>query len=401
MNGISFLRLIKSFYSSKLPSLEKIEKKGLLAVKIAQHYALRVDFIKEEMCYHLSKLYTHSFPSEKKNLSQLLSGDSEILKHLKSWDENPFSSASVGQVHKAVLLQGEVVAVKIIKKEFRKEFIEDIDKIERPMKKIGYLWTKFNRIFNPIGIIENIRNYTLDELDLRNEARGIEVLRLYKNKFSNDFNLSNLKFPKVYPDLSSEKVLVTEFIEGETFDSLLSNKKLSYVTLLELFRLHSFYIFKIGVFHGDIHPGNVILGKDGNIYLVDCASLSEISLKLKKGLFWFFYYLSRYDYKNAAKYLHEMSVERLKAPVFDAFEKEFLNLYEDFTMATVSEVSLTRRMMETIKMGINFGMNFGDQMFPVIKSLMYLDGMVMRCNPEAVLMEDMRKFTVILEEDMK
>jgi len=401
MNGISFLRLIKSFYSSKLPDLEKIEKKGLLAVKIAQHYALRVDFIKEEMCYHLSKLYTHSFPAEKKSFSQLVWHDSEILNQFKSLDENPFSSASVGQVHKAVLQNDEVVAVKIIKKDFKNGFIEDIERIEKPIKKIGFLWPKFNRIFNPIGIIENIRNYTLDELDLKNEAKGIEVLRLYKNNFSKEFNLSNLKFPKVYPELSSEKILVTEFIEGETFDSLLNDKKLTYETLLELFRLHSFYIFKIGVFHGDIHPGNVILGKDKNIYLVDCASLSEITLKLKKGLFWFFYYLSRYDYKNAAKYLHEMSTERLDGPVFDEFEKEFLKLYSDFTMATVSEVSLTRRMMETIKMGINFGMNFGDQMFPVIKSLMYLDGMVMRCNPNAILMEDMRNFTVDLEDEMK
>ena len=178
MNGLSFLRLIKSFYSSKLPDLEKIEKKGLLAVKIAQHYALRVDFIKEEMCYHLSKLYTHSFPAEKKSFSQLISSDSDILNHFKSWEETPFSSASVGQVHKAVLQQGEVVAVKIIKKEFKKRFIEDIEKIEKPIKKIGYLWPKFNRIFNPIGIIENIRNYTLDELDLRNEARGIEGLEI-------------------------------------------------------------------------------------------------------------------------------------------------------------------------------------------------------------------------------
>ena len=50
-------------------------------------------------------------------------------------------------------------------------------------------------------------------------------------------------------------------------------------------------------------------------------------------------------------------------------------------------------MMETIKLGINSGMDFGDDMFPVIKSLMYLDGMVMKCNPNAVLMEDVRDFT--------
>ncbi len=401
MNGISFLKLIGSFYSSKLPKLEKIEKKGLLAVKIAQHYALRVDFISEEMCYHLSKLYTHSFPTEKKTLSQLISSDYKITEYMTSWEEIPFSSASVGQVHEGTLKQGDRVAIKVIRKEFKDEFLKDIERIEGFIKKIGYVWPKFNKIFNPIGIIENIRNYTIEELDLRNESKGIEVLNSFKKNSSGEFDLSKLKFPEVYRDISNDKILVTGFIEGDTFDQLLDERKLPYESLLELFKLHSFYIFKGGIFHGDIHPGNVILGKDGNIYLVDCASLSKITSKLKNGLFWFFYYLSRYDYKNAGKYLHEMSTEKIDCKSYANFEKDFLNLYKDFTMATVSQVSLTKRMMETIKMGINYGMNFGDQMFPVIKSLMYLDGMVMRCNPDAILMNDVKEFTTKLKDFIK
>ena len=56
------------------------------------------------------------------------------------------------------------------------------------------------------------------------------------------------------------------------------------------------------------------------------------------------------------------------------------------------EMSLTQKMMDTIRLGVNSGMLFSRGMFPVIKSLMYLDGMVLRCNPDAVLLKDMTQF---------
>lgn len=391
MNSLGFLGLVTSFYMKKLPDLKKIQNKGLLAVKIAQHYALRVDFLSEEMCTHLSKLYTHSFPAREQTLSDIIKDRSFLDEHFSSWDERPFSSASVGQVHKGVLKSGERVAIKVIRENFEKPFLKDLKNIEDTISIIGKLWPKFNKIFNPIGILENIKRYTLEELDLTHESRDIEKLRSIQLQYSRSFDLNTLDFPRIYP-MSNSKIMVSDLLEGETFDTLLENGDLKYEILIELFRLHSFYIFKVGTFHGDLHPGNIFLA-DNKIYLIDCAGLSIISKRLQKGLFWFFYYLSRYDYENAARYLNLMSLNSLTEESYDSFLKKFNYLYRDFKGASVEEVSLTKRMMETIKLGINSGMDFGDDMFPVIKSLMYLDGMVMKCNPSAVLMEDVRDFT--------
>lgn len=396
MNIFGFGKLIFSFYGKRLPDLYKIQKQGLLAVKIAQHYALRVDFLGEEMCAHLSQLYTHSFPVEERSLSELLEGDDILLKSLASWDEKPFSSASVGQVHRGILKSGEGVAIKVIRSDFKESFFRDISRVERFVSLIGVVWPKFNKIFDPKGILENIRYYTSRELNLMNEDADMEKLKDIRDSNLKNFDLKILKFPQVYKELSSERILVSEYIEGDTLDHLLAEGRLTYENLLELFRVHSFYIFNEGIFHGDIHPGNIILGSDKKLYFLDCAGLSSISPRLRKGLFWFFYYLSRYDYPKAAENLNMMSEITVEADNYKIFLKKFLNLYSDFTHATVSEVSLTRRMMETIKLGINSGMDFGSGMFPVIKSLMYLDGMVMRCNPQAVLMEDVRGFTDIL-----
>ena len=85
----------------------------------------------------------------------------------------------------------------------------------------------------------------------------------------------------------------------------------------------------------------------------------------------------------------DVSIEGAK---FDHFQNRFLDLYKDFADQSVSKVSLTKKMMDTIKLGVHSGMTFEKGMFSIIKSLMYLDGMVLRCNPDAILLRDMRPF---------
>ena len=72
MNIFSFLYLMRSIYGKRLPDLERIQDKGLLAVKIAQHFALRIDFLDEQVCHHLSKLFTNARPAERQDGKELI-----------------------------------------------------------------------------------------------------------------------------------------------------------------------------------------------------------------------------------------------------------------------------------------------------------------------------------------
>jgi ubiquinone biosynthesis protein len=243
-----------------------------------------------------------------------------------------------------------------------------------------------------MGILDAIEQGTLDELDLRKEAAGQEILRRITEEQSAQFNLSRLYFPKIHQELSGERYMVTEFVAGETFDELLAKGKLSYDELLDLFHIHGFFVFCIGTFHGDIHPGNIIRMPDGKYAFIDTGVISHVGDIMRTGLFNFFDALSAYDYEACAKALNSMADRRIEGEAYERFKEKFLDLYKDFTNATVSQVSLTRRMMETIKLGVNSGMVFERGMYPIIKSLMCLDGMVLRCNPQAVLVRDMRKF---------
>lgn len=394
MNLFQFFGLLKEIYSKKKPDLNKIQKKGLLAVKIAQHYALRIDFLDQKVCRHLAKLYrnTLTLPNEDFNRLLHLYTYENWISNFSFISQEPFASASVGQVHMGELKNNGKIIVKLIKDDFTDNFLNDIKRVKRFFKFVIFFYPKLKRVFDPIGILSYIEDYTLTELNLLNEIKGQQTLIEIRDRYKNSYDFSKLSFPRIFEDLSSERILVSEFAEGKTFDELLTENKLTYQELLDLFSIHGFYMFGPGVFHGDIHPGNIIYGKNKEIILIDCGAVTEIDSRIRKGLFRFFQALCSYDYKESAKCIYDMSLKTIEKKKFLKYEKDFFELYKDFKGKTVSDISLTKKMMETIKLGVNSGMDFGKGMFGIIKSLMYLDGMVLRCNPKADLIKDLKSY---------
>ena len=219
---------------------------------------------------------------------------------------------------------------------------------------------------------------------------GQKTLQEIADSYSDRYDLSSLKFAQAYPELSSEGVLVSAFVEGETFDALLERGELSYDKLLELFGIHGLFLFGPGVFHGDIHPGNIMLRPDGKLCFLDTGAVSRVGKRIRRGLFRFFGALCDYDYPVCVARLNEMAESGIDGDRLKRFETRFVELYADFKGKSVSEVSLTRQMMESIKLAVNCGMVFEKGMFSIIKSMMYLDGMVLRCKPDADLILDMK-----------
>jgi ubiquinone biosynthesis protein len=388
-----FIRLFRMLFGSKDPELDEIQKLGLLAVKIGQVFALRIDFLGAEKCRKLSGLYSRQNKLPPQQFQALIAqnGGVEFLSQFAEFNSSPLAVASVGQVHRAKLKNGEDVVVKLVKKDLRRSFEKDIARGEFILRIGQYAYPKLRGVANPLSLVHEIREMTLNELDLRNETKGHDLLRSLYLESNTQYDLSKLCFANLYRDLSTETVLVKEFVPGNTFDELLTAGKLQYSTLLDLFHIHGFYMFVKGTFHGDIHPGNVIL--NGNkIYFIDTGFIGRVTDRIRINLFHFFDALSQYQYEESAHYLHAMSSVKIDEKRYAVFESKFVSLYSDFTRMPVGKVSLTRKMMDTIKLGVRSGMEFEEGMFDIIKSLMYMDGMVLRANPDAILLEDMRSF---------
>lgn len=402
MGPLGLVRLWRMLRPGGRPDVEAIERLGLLAVKIAQHMALRVDFLPPEHCLELMRLFRRTAPLSREASRARL----EVLcppawfDAFASIEPEPFAAASVGQVHRAVLHGGERVVVKLVKTDARARFLRDIDLLRRFLRVGMFLRPALRRVFDPLEALEAIRRNTLQELDLREEIAGQAVLREIYGQAARDFRIGSLSFHRIHPELSSHDVLVSEEIEGRPLDALIDEGAIAYPHLLELFRLHGYAMFCRGTFHGDIHPGNVLVTPEGKFVFVDTAAVGVAGERLRRGLLSFFEALSRYDYEACAVRLNEMASRRIEGRAFEAFRMAFLGLYAEYTGSTVAQVSLTRKMMQTIRLGVECGMVFESGMFPVIKSLMYLDGMVLRVNPQARLVEDMRPFVAEFEASM-
>lgn len=388
MNLFNFFKLIYKIRSGKIADLREIEEQGLLAVKIAQHLALRLDFFSVENCRKLSTLFSQESIHSPVLRDSLLTTEFQIK--FKEISPTPFASASVGQVHRAKTLNNESVVIKIIKQDYLKELHRDVENLHQFFKILEFVIPYFKNIFDPVAIIKYIEGYTTQELNLENEIRGTQRLEELKKQSQSLYNLERLNFPKHYPHLSSERILVSEEISGQTFKKLLDQNKLPYEVLLELFRIHGFFIFYHGEFHGDLHPGNIILSNDEKLYFIDTGAISISSGIIRSHLLMMFSYLTNYDYERAALTLHNMSLVTLSDKKLNVFQREFCKLYKDFKDKKICDLSLTKQMMESIKLAIHCGMSFDQSMFPIIKSLSYLDGMVLRCHPQANLMKDMK-----------
>ncbi|HVM61090.1 MAG TPA: AarF/ABC1/UbiB kinase family protein [Verrucomicrobiae bacterium] len=395
MNWIQFGRLIHAIYSrdGRLPDLEWIESLGLLAVKLGQVHALRIDFLEREKCEHLARLYRRNTTLPIEDYIDLLDATAPpgFLEQFQEIESRPLASASVGQVHRGRLKTGECVVIKGVKRDVRNEFITDVASLKRLFRFATLVYPKLRRVGNPVGILDDIAEYTLSELDLRHEVAGQRTLRGIYDQNRDAVDLSRLTFAHVYEPLCNENVMVSEFIPGRSFDELIEAGMLRYGTLLELFHIHGFCMFCVGTFHGDLHPGNVLL-TGGKLCFIDTGYIGRVGPKIRRGLFEFFAALSEYDYPRCASALNRMSDHELKGVEFEVFRQKFFDLYAGFKDSTVSQVSLTRQMMQTIKLAVHAGMTFEKGIFSIIRSLMYLDGMVLRCNPDAVLLRDMRPF---------
>ena len=393
MNLLQLIRLFRTIYFGSPPDIQLIQHLGLLAVKIGQTYAQRADFLSEASCRELAKLYRKTNASHSNDFDALLKASigSNWLDQFQSLSPTPLACASVGQVHRAILRDGNEVVVKLVRGEFRDSFQRDVDRVDRLLRILVLFYPKLARVADPVGTLHSIGDSTLAELDLRNEANGQDELSQIYLRYRDEFDLAKLQFPRIYRELSGERVLVSEYISEPTFDELLESGQLPLQALMDLFEIHGFFLFCIGTFHGDIHPGNLIL-RDGRIVFLDTGSISRVPDMMRRGLFRFFDALVAGDFDRSASSLEAMSRSTIAASRAEQFRGEFRQLYQGFLGKTVAELSLSRQMMQTIRLAVDHGMNFETGMYPIIKSLMYLDGMVLRCSPETDLMSDLKPF---------
>jgi ubiquinone biosynthesis protein len=260
---------------------------------------------------------------------------------------------------------------------------------------------KLRKVGNPIGLLAHIEDYTLRELDLTNEISGRNELILKASEIEKNFSMPKLQFPKMWDELSNRHVLVMEEIVHPTLEQHLEEGTLSWPDMLELFRIHGAFMFGIGTFHGDLHPGNAMMDDKGNFIFIDTGAICNAPDHVRNALFGFFYFLAKGELRHAYDAMLTMADVQPTGKTLQTYYDSMNELYDGFVGTSVSEVSLTEQMMKTVKAAVLAGCSFGEEAFPIIRSLMYMDGMVLKGHPEVDLISSMGpyldEFSVLID----
>ena len=387
----TLVRFARELRGKKPVNIEKIQSMGLLAVKLGQICALRPDLLEPDRCIQLQELYSRapSIPAE--NFDKLLNKytSEDFKSNFNKIEPTPFAAASIGQIHRAELKDGTKVVVKLIKGDFKKSFERDVKRMKRWMKMGLFFNPKLKKVGNPIGLLNHIEDYTLRELNLLNEITGKDRLEQLAVEYNDKFPMPKLRFPKIWKELSNENVLVMEEIQDSTLESHLNAGTMEWEDLLQLFRIHGAFMFGMGVFHGDLHPGNAMMSSNKNFTFIDTGAICEAPDHVRKALFGFFYFLAKGELKNAFDAMLTMADVAPTGKTLQTYYDSMFELYDGFVGTSVSEVSLTQQMMKTVKAAVLAGCSFGDEAFPIIRSLMYMDGMVLKGHPDVDLISSM------------
>lgn len=395
MSPLDFIKLFRTILSPRATvDAAAIERMGLLAVKIAQMYAVRSDLLGTAKCNELSRLLQNTSPLTSGEFTKRWNevAPPDFLNEIDHLEKEPLAAASLGQVHQANLTDGREVVIKLAKRETREAFLRDVAKFRAMLKVSLFFYRKLERLADPMDALETVERQTLREMDFTAEIVGAERLAvLAAEQVDRLPHLRMLGFPEYFREWSNERFLVSSFLEGKTLAAWLDTGGLPYEALLDLFRIHGYFLFVRGEFHGDLHPGNVIW-HEGKFQFLDNANIETVPPQFARGIFRMMVLLGEGDLPRAADQLAGLSLQPLSAKALANFRSRFAALYQDFSGKTVAERSLTDQMMETVKLAVHSGITFPRGAFPLIKSLMYLDGMVLRTAPHAKLLKDVARF---------
>ena len=401
----TFLRFFRQLKGKKPVDIDAIQSMGLLAVKLGQIFALRPDLIEPERCIELQQLYSRAATIPEEDSQQLLDrfAPEGFMDHFESIEMRPFAAASIGQIHRAVMTDGTKVVVKIIKSDFEASFKRDVQRMKRWIRMGLFFNPRLRKVGNPIGLLAHIEDYTLRELNLLNEIDGRNQLIAQAKAIEHHFPMPKLKFPKVWEHLSNQHILVMEEITHPTLEDHLKAGTLTWPDMLDLFRIHGAFMFGIGTFHGDLHPGNAMMDGEGNFVFIDTGAICNAPEHVRNALFGFFYFLARGELKNAFDAMLTMAAVQPTGATLQTYYDSMNELYDGFVGTSVSEVSLTEQMMKTVKAAVLAGCAFGEEAFPIIRSLMYMDGMVLKGHPSVDLISSMGpyldEFSVLIDPD--
>ena len=361
-----------------------LEELGPTFIKLGQVASTRADLLPPEWIEELKKLQdaVPPFPFEKVKEVVEHGLKAPLSEKFKTFEETPCASASIAQVHYAVLMDGQEAAVKVKRPGIDKIIESDIS----VMHTIAYLLDRYvpqAKRYRPVEVVNEFARVIHREQDFTVE--GANVNRFCK-MFEGD---TTVKVPEVFWDYTTSEVLTLERIYGTPLDETekikakgLDIKKIAENGIRAFFK----QVFEFGYFHADLHPGNIFTSDDGTIIYLDFGIVGRLDENLRRYLASLLFHLIRQDYHNMALIHREMGLISKDVDMGE-FEEALRDIAEPVLGRTLEQINMSGLIMKLIRTARRFQMRLQPNLLLLQKSMVIIEGVGRQLYPDIDMWE--------------
>ncbi|MBI4041983.1 MAG: hypothetical protein HY391_00760 [Deltaproteobacteria bacterium] len=372
------------------------EELGPTYVKLGQLLSMRPDLIPPDFIAEFQLLQDTVSPSPfaaiKRAIETEIGGPLED--HFKEFDHKPFASASIAQVYKAELRDGTAVVVKVQRPHIEGIIEGDVQILELLASLMEHYLPEL-RVFNPTGIVKEFAKTIRRELNFKFEANHIN--RIARN-FEGD---ARLKVPKVFSEYSTERILTLEQIDGIRITDIAALKKANIdPALITHTGVQVFYKMMLidGLFHGDLHAGNIFVTGPETLALVDFGIVGYLSRQLRDSIANIFLALVEEDYETLACEMLEIGRPRGSINM-EHLQQGIRDIVEPYYGLSLKDINVGRLLIDVTLEASRHSLRVPRDVMLLSRALLTLEGTGRILNPDFNLLEEMSDFSKVLVRD--
>jgi ubiquinone biosynthesis protein len=355
------------------------EELGPTYIKLGQVLSTRPDLVPVEVAGELAKLQDEVPPFSFDAVKHVIEAEfgkcsEEIFDEL---DQQPLASASIGQVHKARLKDGEAVAVKFQRPGIRKIIEVDLE-IMLHLATLAEHRIKEFEIHRPVKIVQEFARVLEKEIDYNIEASYME--RIARQFLDHPF----VYIPLVFREFTTSRVLTTELIDGikisqiEKLEAAGMDKKVIADRIVALTLRQA---FEHGFFHADPHPGNIFVLAENVICMVDFGMMGIVDRATREEFIDLIDSLVHQQEVKATQVLLRLT-EWDEQPEVRALEREFADFMGRHLYKPLKNMEVGKLLQDLIELTIRFRLRIPPDIFLMIKALSSIEAIGRTLNPE-------------------
>ncbi len=363
---------------------------GPTFVKLGQVLSVRPDIVPRDVLDELEKLQDEvppaPFEEVREALEAELGGPLDTL--FQRFEEAPLASASIAQVHRAVLMDGSEVAVKVQRPGIEAKIRSDLH-ILYSLAKLLTGTVQIPGLYTPVGIVQEFEAAIHQELDFLQEARASARFR---QNFSGDDAVTS---PLVHREWSTGRVLVMELLRGRRIGALRGAGEDARAAIRQLIDASYKQVFEHGFFHGDPHPGNVLVLEDGRLGFLDFGLTGTLTAEMQDVILTLFVALVQQDPETLALTLYRAGATDGRVDL-KGFKREIERLMVKYHGATLEQLGDKASLVEFIQVAARFQIKLVPEYAVLARTASILDGIARELVPDADIVEEVAPYAARL-----